>query len=102
MSLIALVALAAFWAGRFLNPALSQPTGRGAKATPDSVVEQLWLGLAEPGNPPLVAFSNPAYLANQRGQLMVYTESGTLPFGTTIPDSRARKIDVIPGSGPFY
>jgi hypothetical protein len=100
--LIVLAVAAAFWTGRYLAPPLSQSASRGANASPDDVVvSRLWSGLVEAGNPPLVAFSNPAFLADQRGQLMQYRESGTLPAGTTIPDSRAQMSGATPGSGPL-
>jgi hypothetical protein len=89
---VGLVAVAAFWAGRSAGAQRPQPSSRGADASPEGgLVAALWSGLIEAGNPPIVAFSNPAFLINGQRELLPYTEQGTLPLGTLIPQSSVRK-----------
>ncbi len=86
--LIGLVAVAAFWSGRSLSTPGVQGT-QGLHTSPeDTLLANLWSGIAEAGNPPMAAFSNPAFLVNDRGEFFLYTESGTLPVGTLVSGSR--------------
>ena len=51
----------------------------------------MWSGVIESGNPPLVAYSNPAYLTTPQRELLPFSEAGTLPVGTLIPESHLQK-----------
>jgi hypothetical protein len=68
----------------------------------DALLANLWSGIAEPGNPPIVAFSNPAFLVNDRGEFALYTESVALPVGTLVPGVRVpRGAGINLGNGPL-
>jgi hypothetical protein len=90
--IIAVVAVAAFWAGTSLSVRKPAPAGLSPAGNADgSPVTELWTGLIEAGNPPLVAYSNPAYLTTPQRELLPFTEAGTLPIGTLIPESHLQK-----------
>jgi len=90
--LVAAIAVAAFWAGTSLGTRKPARTTQGASAGSESgLVAALWSGLSEAGNPPLVAYSNPAYLVTPQRELLPFTEAGTLPSGTLIPEARLKR-----------
>jgi hypothetical protein len=84
--LVGVVALTAFWAGRSFRPSGPGPVNRSSPESPErTLLNALWSGFVETGNPPLVAFSNPAFLVSDQGEFTLYTEAGTIPVGTLMP-----------------
>lgn len=85
------VAAAAFWAGTSIGSRKAPGVGQPSGGSSGDLVTALWNGVIEPGNPPLVAYSNPAYLTTPHRELLPFSEAGTLPVGTLVPESHLPK-----------
>ncbi len=88
---LGLAGAAIFWAGLSLGVRKPLQSSRGANPSwGNSPVAALWSRLIEAGDPPMVAFSNPAFLINRQRVILPYAEPGMLPLGTQVLESRAQ------------